>query len=449
MKFDNYPVVHTEFVPRPDLTGIDLSPPLKQAHIQSLLFNSYNTLLRVETLLKNIKIGLINTPVSLKYISGVIESIIIKLLTSSTITDRKATYLTPHYIKFSELPLRKDVPYDLSKVITYGYSYIWGGMYGTPLYYNYLSRNIEHYQNPANLAHIVYSYFFKKLRQNFIDDIYTPKLTQLVDTLFLNGINNNEEIGDTLIYNFHKDFLTSFPFYTSLLKCINSLTTLYQHLDYVWEDFPYTKLSKEFYFHLVNYGVQSINKPNNLLPHSEVSYSTEKGISVSGGMLEAIRYGGDPELYSVIASHQIDTYKPLSYISIFSNTLLNKIPGPGGYNEILTMLSLILLVRAFSLCHVENIGNKGLIPFSKLNRYDWFGINNSNPLSDSNLGNIEDHITSKKEIEEIFYRVNKLIFFSGLLLRKSNLFELNILGNNICTISGYKDNGSVRLDINT
>lgn len=449
MSFDEYKVVNTEFVPRPDLTGTTLSPALRQAHIQSLLFNSYNTLLRTESLIDNIKRGLKSTPVSLKYLSGLIESIIIKLLTSSYITNKDATFLSPHYHKYQEKVVRKDVPYDVSKVITYGYSYMWGGLYGTPLYYNYLSKNLDHYQNPANLAHIVYSYFFKKIRQNSIDSIYTPKLPSLIDDLFLNGINNTEMVGDNLIYHFHKNFLYSFPYYSSMVRGVSSLIQIKDILDYNWDYYKDNKIIKELYLHIVNQGVGSLTKLNNKIPHLDLSHSTINAIVNASGMLEILRLNTQyPDIYEIISSNNIDTFKPLSYLSIFESLLLNLIPGPGGFNELLVMLSLVLLVRAFSICHVDNSGVYGNIPFSKLNKYDSLSAEGSTSLN-PNLGGISSHILNRSKVEELFYRTNRLIYLSGVLLRKTNLFDLNILGNNISSVSGYKDTSPIRLDINT
>lgn len=449
MSFDEYKVVNTEYVPRPDLNNITLSPSLKQAHIQSLLFNSYNTLVRTESLIKNIKKGLKSTPISLKYFSGLIESILIKLLTSSTITNKDATFLSPHYYKYQERVARKDVPYDVSKVITYGYSYMWGGMYGTPLYYNYLSKNLDHYQNPANLAHIVYSYFFKKIRQNSIDNLYLPELSNLIDDLFLNGINNMELVGDNLIYFFHKNFLYSFPKYTAMIDCISSVMQIKDLLDYSWGTYQDSKIIKELYLHMVNQGLNTTKKPYNDIPHLNLSQSDVKAIMNSSGMLEVIRVNNDlPQINDILSSNKITSYKPLSYLSIFHSLMLNIIPGPGGYNEVLVMLALILLVRAFCLCHVENNGALGDIPFSKLNKFDSFNISNNSSLSPS-IGSLSSHIENRNKVEEILYRSNRLIYLSGVLLRKTNLYDLNILGNNISSISGYTDKSPIKLDINT
>ncbi|MEI2418826.1 hypothetical protein V6O07_01010 [Arthrospira platensis SPKY2] len=451
MKFDEYLITHTEFVPRPDLKKQKIDSKLKESHIEALLYNSYNCNKRISTLIKDIKDGLNKTPLSLKYMSGLIESIILKLLTTSTISNIKATSLTNHYKRYEQKKLRKNVPYDLCKRITYGYSYIWGGLYGTPLYYNYLYKNTEHYQTPANLAHNIYSYFFRKLRENTINNILFSDLNILIDNLFLHGINSNEESSDQLIYNFHKEYLYSFKNYSQLIKIIKLIVEIETVLDIEYEINKKDKILKDLYFYMINSGIEDITNISNSVPHLELSESIESSISNLGSILNLIslKENISENIKDLFKKYNIKNFSIISLFPNFSNSLLYTIPGPGGYNDILMMLSLIILVKAFCLSHVENSGVLGSISFKRLNKFDWVGNNlENNPLIGNSFGDLSKYIKDKSKVEKKFYRVIKLIYFSGLLLRKINIPEVNIIGNNICSISGYKDNSKIRLNIN-
>lgn len=451
MKFDEYLITHSEFVPRPNLKEKKIDSKLKESHIEALLYNSYNCNKRISHLIKDIKDGLSNTPLSLKYLSGLIESIILKLLTTSTISNTKATELTNHYKRYEKKKLRQDVPYDLCKRITYGYSYVWAGLYGTPLYYNYLFKNVEHYQTPASLAHKIYSYFFRKLRQNTINNILFPDLNILIDNLFLYGINSDEESSDQLIYDFHKDYLYSFKNYPKLLKSIMLIVEIEKILDLEYENNTKDKILTELYFYIINSGVEDLINISNSIPHLEFSESIENAISNLSSILNIVSYksNNSENLKEIFKKYNIDKFSVLSLFPNFSNSLLYTIPGPGGYNDLLLMLSLIILVKAFCMCHVDNSGILGITSFKRLNKFDWLKNNTeNNPLIGSSFGDLSKYITDKNKVEKVFYRSIKLIYFSGLLLRKMNIPEVNILGNNICSISGYKDNGKIRLNIN-
>jgi hydrogenase maturation factor HypE len=56
-----------------------------------------------------------------------------------------------------------------------------------------------------------------------------------------------------------------------------------------------------------------------------------------------------------------------------------------------------------------------------------------------------DQVLSRQQQEGLFSRVMELIYLSGRLLRKSNIRDFILMGNNLSYISGWRDTDTTNI----
>lgn len=310
------------------------------------------------------------------FLSLYIESSLLSLLYTSSITNTSRFYRSPHYLSRTHYitPVKSKPPTYYLKEIALSNLRTWGGMYGMPSFSLHLEGDTNHYLLPYEIADRVINYYLNLLSTN-TNWIYISNYDYLSDNA------NPYDLSHLLIRD-DPEVLSTYEVMWSISNLVPKLLD-----EYVKEEKTLSNYMRDLVKLLILYGAdsnirnlhynfihQSLGKEwDDLFP--EIIRLRKRAPSVRDELEEEF-----------ISSIPITTKEDLYRVS--SNKLLSWLCPPGGYNMYLLIISLSLLNRAYILS------------------------------------------TERKLIE-----ASKNIYLAGVCLRKSNLPHIQKLANNFVLVS--------------
>jgi hypothetical protein len=419
--------------PRPN----SMLDEMKYEAINSLLsFNSQNTSERLSDISNIVSSSLgTNKSIGFKEINGLIESILVWLLNTPyiLINSQGNEGLTPHFSEYLKQNNQVDnlVPYSIASLIQDGCTYTWGGFFGTLSFEFYLNRTQNHYISTSQLCDIVTKTLLSRIKNS-----YTEVLSKQI------GIDSVET--DLSIYRFPIDYIQSFSSTSSSLKLIDNLLQINDliNLDSIQNvSDEFKEIYQDLYIILINNPLRvdltTFNIFHTDISNSLIKLSNEihnwciktKRILLTTNHTEIIQISQDIQS----SFKESEGINPL--VQLKSYLLL--LPLPGGLNQLIGLSTLVLLHRVYILTHPSKLPNVLLEPFQESNvKYD------SLMYSDSTF---MDQVLSRQQQEGLFSRIMSLIYLSGRLLRKSNIRDFILMGNNLSYISGWRDTDTTNI----
>lgn len=341
----------------------------------------------------------------------VLETYLINMSSTSSIISFDNTSVTPHYNKRSLLGYPKTLPFrQYIKVLTYTGQKSWIGPYGS-MYYE-LKNSYFNYRHPSELVNISFTRFINN--QTELGAVTKARILELLE--------DETEDADYLLYSSHIDYLRDFGLFTPVLI-----------LDYL-EDF-----FREAFFILDN-DIEDSEYVSNVIQTAIISGVAEDTLvdlsyrfvhqdlspielEVLNSVIERLKTINIEEIknervFNLLdkAIRKVGLDKPNDYFTKWSYTILEKLAEPGGFNYVLLHFSTLLLNRAYCLTH-SNYTNYSDFPMD-LDSFDEEGL-------------------------LLISRVARLLYYSGTLLKKSNLLNLNVYGNNLCNLLKIVDSPSL------
>lgn len=411
---------------------------LKQEAVNDLLsFNSQNTAERlkdISTLVSNsLQPG---QSTGFKELNGLIESLMVWLINTPYIytSSNNIESLTPHFTNYLSRGSLVDtlVPYSIASLIQDGSTYTWGGFFGTLGFELYLNRTQEHYLSTSQLAHTIAVSTLKRLNQTGLSPI-----KNITTPLIQNLTNGDIEI-DVSIYRFSTDVIQAIPNLFVSTQLVESLIRLNEliRLELVMNvEEEYLGMYHDLYIILVNDPMPNYFSGSNLY-HRDFGESiiklSNKVSEWSMKYKELLNQTKHNELITLSnnitqAFNQSGNINPIKDYE----TNLMALPLPGGLNELIGLASLALLNRAYIISHPSKLPDLFLQPFSASNtNYDSLVFGGSSFI---------DQVKAREEQEGLFSRVLSLLYLAGRLLRKSNVRDYILMGNNLSYISGWRD----------
>lgn len=410
----------------------------KYEAINSLLsFNSQNTSQRLSDISSIVSNSLQSyKPTGFKEINGLIESIMTWLLNTPYIfiSAKGNEGLTPHYthyIKGSNKSKDSKVPFSIASLIQDGCTYTWGGFHGTLGFEWYLSRTETHYLSTSQLSDISIRNILGRLNK-YTKYLISPISNKLLGILSIDNIDI-----DIDIYRSPIDIIQSITHLKPATDLLEGLITINNSINAntlgnTPEDL--TESYRELYITLINNPIPQDHKPFHLF-HTDISNSL---ISLGTQVNEWIIKNS-----LIVSSESQELNEAFNKVkkSFSSNGGINPfiqmreglidLPLPGGFNQIIALSALALLNRAYILTHPSKLPDLLLRPFQGANtKYDSL-MYKGNTFVDQVLGN--------QEQEGMFSRVLGMLYLAGRVLRKSNIRDLILMGNNLSYISGWRD----------
>lgn len=447
----------------------DLNNELEKRQIIVLNYCPIESSQRIKDFHSEIEIKLQEVQPSIEYINLVIESQIAFLLFTNTIENLDNTFITRHYKNRLTLINNERPTLNFSKVedLSLSHKSIWLGFYGS-------LANLAINLNDADLSYISFSELsfrtinllfnrFTKVNGNrygnydlrlwnsTIDNITTisSDLDERYDFELYNSVKQlfySESLISDVIYNL--DFLAKWipdliKWYfnsfnnnnyevpiepsegTNEYKAYSILSSIAKlvvnaGLDRTYEEneLSYNFIHQSLSTNWINVYAEIINLRKQFLYDPNLSRSTQLDILA-------------------IAFYQTINSESESNLSLANSFLIEYLTPPGGYNLLLISIASLLLNRAYIISHPSVIGsNLASIKFNELS-----SPRSSLIPSDEDLSSM---ILRAGRVNEIVLRTNKLTFLAGITLRKSNLDHIQLLGNNLCHISGFKDDSPIR-----
>jgi len=425
---------------------------------------------RIKDFHSQIEIKLKELEPCIEYVNLVIESQLSYLIFTNTIENLDNTKLTDHF-KSRLLLLNNERPsLNFSKVeeLSLSHKSIWLGYYGSLGYLSLDLNNIDlTYISFSELAYKTISLLFNRFSKVNFDSYGDFKLNNWNNNFdnILATSSNLEERYDFEVYNFPEqlflseeitsDTIRNLKFFTKWIPDLvkwyfgqfnNNYEVPLQPSEGTNEYKAYTILSRIARI-IVNAGLDRMYDEREELSyhllHQSLSTNWPGVYNEIINLRKQFLY--DPNLsrstdLDILATafyQNIDSNSK-SNLSITSSFILEYLTPPGGYNMLLISIACLLLNRAFIISHPSIVGNA--ISSTKFDEL-------SSPKSSLNFPqqDLTFLITRNKVINDVLLRVNKLIFLAGATLRKSNLEHIILLGNNLCHISGFKDNSPVKI----
>jgi hypothetical protein len=318
-------------------------------------------------------------------IKFLIESYVVTLLYTNTISNPSRSYRSPHYIKRTEdvTPYKPKPPLYYREEIALSNLRTWGGLYGMPSYCLHILGNTDHYLSTFEIADITINYYLNLLSTNrewqaFAEVDYLKDGTEVDEYIYRLShylITEDSEIRQTYLI---LKFLSSF-----IPKAIEAYK---EDIEDVQKD----KFLSEICHLLITYGLDNIGPYlEYLFIHQSLTNNwNEVYIDLIRLRKRAPSEVSHPLSKLFISSIPITTREDLYIAS--SNKILSWLCPPGGFNMYLLIVSISLLCRAYALCCSE---------------------------------------------EQDLPRVNKLMYLSSLCLRKSQLEHIQKIGNNILLLT--------------
>lgn len=367
--------INSDLIERSQLSVRDNSIYLKHLRFSHKCLDTLSRVSNLQNFLKKNALG----QEALPYL---IESYILRLLYTNSITNPSRTYRSPHYIKRIEVLgyLKPEIPDHYLQEIALSNLEVWGGLYGMPSFCLHLQSDTRHYLTTSQIADKVCQYYLSRLSLNKDwdwDIDYLDDRAEIDETLYNLShyiISDSPPIRDCyLIYRFLSDFIPdSISFYE---ENYDSAEDIYlKDICKVLISLGMDKNKEKFYYQYVH---------QSLSPVWDELFPTLIDLRKRAPSLtESVH----PLTKSFIDRISITTANNLYATS--SNSLLSYLTPPGGLNLYLMVLAIALLNRALILSYEEDL-----------------------------------------------QRVNNLLYYSSLCLRKSNLGHIQKIGNNLLFLS--------------
>ncbi|MBD2201540.1 hypothetical protein H6G33_09295 [Calothrix sp. FACHB-1219] len=411
-----------------DLNSTEILGYRRQLNLSLVSSNSENRLRELSSILyESIK----DKVISFTDLNKLIESYLILFLSTTYIGNIDNSKYSSHYYKRKLIvpnhfsPISEEYLEDL----LYSGNKIWGGKYGSLLYYRYIQTSYSHYNHPSELVNSITNYIINSYSNNSNDKV--SKFSKD----FINLLLEDRETVDVDIYDYSFKIFKIFD----LDKIIKILTYLqvwlpkaydYYNLD-VNEYLPNSSvffaatILKRIVIYSYKLGIDStsLSKTNLIYSfiHSELNpifISLIDEIILIRKTLSLSQDSTNTPLELLVE----DLYKNID-INISSSALketsyyiLSEFFPVGGYNQYLLILALSLLNRAY------------IITFPSNNVYKNFVVS---PIKDF-----------YQPALDLLGRVERIFYLAGYLLKKSNLDHLQILGSNLITMSSIEDDSS-------
>lgn len=349
-----------------------------------------------------------DAPYTLETFNRVLETYLIVLANTSTIVNIDKTNVTSHYNKRSALGFSKKLPTrQYIKVLSLTGRKSWIGTYGS-VYYE-LKNSYFNYKNPSQLVNTSFKRFIEE----------QERLSDSTKLNILDFYQSVEEIADYQLYLSHLDYLRDFGLFP-LITLLDYLEDFFKEAYFLIEtevpDFEYVA-------NLIQVAILTGLGPDTLVDlsyrfiHQDVS-PTE--IEVLNSVIERIKTLNLDEIknervkdFLDKAFKKIGIEKTNDYFTKWSYAILEDLAQPGGFNYLLLQFSVLLLNRAYCLTHST--------------KTDYFTTS------------LEDLDNFDEEGLLLISRVARLLYYSGTLLKKSNLINLNVFGNNLCNLLKIED----------
>lgn len=373
------------------------------------------------------------SPITFTQYNKLIETYLYTLMQSSFITELDESKLSCHYQRKKKLfnPNKLIPGLNYLEELVYGNQLVWGGKYGSLGYYNYLSLDKTHYQNPSQVLHRSILECLNRAR-GLVEDTQVEFLSKIENLLL-----SDSQAADVDLYNVSYEFIEHWDL-KEIVNIISELPSWLSNLIANYKSEPYTfntVNSSEHYAAITlnaiavdcfRLGIDDSNISSNLtyeFLHQIIS-------PVYFSLIENIYSTRKKTLYrqeeSTFTEAEVTLDKLLDILKLDNRYadireksfyILNTLFPLGGLNELLVLLSASLLLRIYILSHVSN--NQ----FKNIEIY---------PYKTNLLG-----------ATELYGRCNKLAYMSGYLLKKTSINYLNVIGNNLIALSNLYDAGEL------
>lgn len=387
-----------------DLRKIDLKSTLTFKKYLNISFDIYKT---QSALVKHQKVirGILNrdTPFRIRDLNLSIESFMYILCYTSTIVDTNEK-ISPHYtrrtstIDTSFLSIRNVYLEDL----LYTFQSTWGGMYGSLAYNLYLLEDNSHYLSISEISRRCIKYF--TLPENSLSQWGTNLLIILSD---------DSPTSDAALYSCQISIFKSLELEQTLIS-LNFLSSFLPSLIYWYEN---SNSTSEVIRDIVTacyvngYSSDNLQDLSFKYVHQEITSNFESLYSELSLIRKRLALTNGLNQEELFINSFVENFDPISNIKDKSYLILQDLFPPGGYNTLLVSIASELLNRAYILSH-----------YSTINYSD-------KPTSDNS-----------SEVLILMSRINRILYYAGYTLKKSNLNSFNLLGNNLIYLSGYVDN---------
>lgn len=381
----------------------------------NLTFNSTQALYNIDTSLSKLSKTIDLEPNTVATLNTTLETYLYLLLTTSTISNLDNSKLTSYFSKKKKIDSSyfQTINSEYLEKLQFTNYKVWGSNYGTLGYYLYLSQSSLHYASPSQLVRLAFVELIKGLEL----EAFSNNLLTL--------LNSDKEVDDYKIYESSFNLLKELD----LIKVINQLTFYEEWIKKViaWYSSSrvndYTKDSsayKSFNF-LLNI-VRDITKQglylksfNNLsykFVHQDMDLLILDSIQfiINQRRLQEFEITTDVTQEEKLVKELFTQLKVKDTISLVTEKSYSWLSTnlSGGINLWLNALAAELINRAYILTHSTNT-----------------------IYSNQSIYVIEE----KEDYLKFLNRVNKLLFYAGYCLKKTNLNHLQLLGSNLRTLS--------------
>lgn len=437
---DNLPI-------REDLLNVKTEPEeaLKTKAAINLSINATNTIFRFNTILKYIKEDLkhpvLSNFLTLKAINLTLESYLVTLLNIPVITNFDKSKLTEHY-KRRKIVVQgeKEIPSEFyCEQLMFTNNKTWGGMYGTLSYFLNLREEYEEYQTPSQLVELNTQKLIEiMINKQTVKLIYSSqdKLAKQMYELLKRleaDLESESEQGDVSIYSKIVEIIIQIEnideaykqlkFYEIYLPAIVSwYLCRYREGEEISKPTKPEEESEERAYELVteivekclSYGLDEMSFKN-----ISTGLVYQSIAPVFYGLCEELAYirrstsyeyvrdtnrsKTEIEKFADLMMLNINPFKSLTIVREASNTILESYAPPGGYALFAVMIAANLINRAYILTHSSRESNTDA------------------PLEGD---------------EQIISRISRLIYLAGVALKKTQIEHIQIIGENLKSISG-------------
>lgn len=349
----------------------------------------------------------------------VIESYLLTLLCTSTITNTTNDELAPHY---RMTKLLTSYTQDLDPVyldnIMYTSSKTWGTTFGTQGFFLHKGEYMDHYATPSQLANESLQYLINQSKDSINLDF--------LDKLSSYSLEDSKQ-SDSLLYKLGVDYLGLYPNIQQAYEVLSFLSNWYPRAsNLILNDVRTSNFNRNFtnsntqdaYITLVDVmkaGMSLLMDENSFLNmqfnllHNNIPVSYFNLLSFISSAIDKSEYSSDnyisdpyQDLMKEILDFNIKRFD--TNIVRLAISQLSTLMYPGGYNQLLMAIAIALLNKALILTSYQNTDQ-------------------------------EAELTNSQVDPEESGRWYKLIYLAGYTLKKSNLYSLNVLGGNLITLS--------------
>jgi hypothetical protein len=352
---------------------------------------------------------------SIKDINLTIEKFMYILLSKSFISNTDKNSISKHYSKFKQIyPEHRNLPANVKNIIDYGKTFIWFGEYGS-LLHELIHRSVICTYNSASEISRICSIAILDDYINIIQDSDNDEALFNIPRSYI-----IKTFGDT-----YKEIVFLEEFIPDLVNwVITSNKTTNSSIEALREIGQYVLRQGDYSF-------SSFDIVHNRFSDNQINIFNKLKLSV--GLVDVNNIPINTEEH-LLAQRLKDN---ISFDKKNLRDIEFKLTGdfqPGGLNKLLSIVALELLNRAYILSHESNT------KFSLLRKEDLNNI--TGWLGSSSL--IERSIQDKNDYLELLSRLELLVKLAGNTLKKSSLYELNLLGSRLQRVAGLDDYKTLR-----